>query len=447
MSREAILGRISDSLGGRLLIWAGIRGSDAESLSDLEQFAASFTIIDRYTRRPLAHSVAHEDSSGRRVDLETWDIDDHLEQDASLEFRRGLLRVMAAPCALVPYRPSRFLSSLWFARQDRCLNLGLFGAHQSAFEHKPWVESSLRRAGVPGLDWVYVADEEQLAARDFLRHGPIVLRRSRSSGGEGMAKVSSSDELVQQWPHDVESFVSVSRYVHDGMPVNVGGTVWSDGVTVHHASVQLIGIRACGQRPFGYCGNDFAAAAELPDIILDQIEDRTRRIGRWLGGYGYRGTFGVDFLVKDGQALFTEVNPRFQGSSAASSRLSVEAGQPCLLLEHVAASLGVSVQRRPPLRTQVREARPLAQVVVHSKGSRPAHLDTSMLADSLRAVEAGVQAEALAPASVQVEPSAVVGRFVARRRLTWSGYDLDTGWERVIDGWQTSQGASKEGKS
>ena len=184
-----------------------------------------------------------------------------------------------------------------------------------------------------------------------------------------------------------------------------------------------------------------------PDIILDQIEDRTRRIGRWLGGYGYRGTFGVDFLVKDGQVLFTEVNPRFQGSSAASSRLSVEAGQPCLLLEHVAANLGVSVQRRPPLRTQVREARPLAQVVVHSKGSRPAHLDISMLADSLRAVEAGVQAEALAPASVQVEPSAVVGRFVARRRLTWSGYDLDTGWERVIDGWQTSQGARKEGKN
>lgn len=439
MTRQSLLSRVSAALGSRLLIWSGIRGSDAESLSDLDQFAASFTMLDRYERRPIEHSAAYEHSSGRRADMERWDIDDHLGEPASLEFRRGMLRVMAAPCALIPYRPSRFLSALWFARQDRCLNLGLFGAHQSAFEHKPWVESSLRREGVPGLDWVYVADEEQLAARDFLRSGPVVLRRSRTSGGEGMVKVSDAEAMSREWPRDSESFASLSQFIPDATPVNIGGTVWADGVTVHHASVQLIGLASCGHRPFGYCGNDFGAAAEFPDATLDLLESRTQTIGRWLGRHGYRGSFGVDFLVKNGSPLFTEVNARFQGSTAASSWLSVEAGLPCLLLEHVAAFLDLPAPSRPALRHQVGEARPLAQVVVHWKGNHPAKLQAAELAATLKTVDTATRAEVLAPADVSVDPDGIVGRFVTRRRLTSTGYDLDSEWESHINDWNTSE--------
>ncbi len=439
MTRQDLLSRVSAALDTRLLIWSGLRGSDAESLSDLDQFAASFTMLDRYERRPIAHSAAYELSSGRRADMERWDIDDHLDEPASLEFRRGLLRAMAAPCALLPYRPSRFLSSLWFARQDRCLNLGLFGAHQSAFEHKPWVESSLRREGVPGLDWVYVADEEQLAARDFLRDGPVILRRSRTSGGEGMVKVGDAETMAREWPRDAESFVSVSRYLPDAIPVNVGGTVWADGVTIHHASVQLIGLASCGHRPFGYCGNDFGAARDLPDKTLDQVESQTRIIGAWLGRHGYRGTFGVDLLVKDGSSLFTEVNARFQGSTAPSSWLSVEAGLPCLPLEHIAAFLGLEAPARPPLRQQVREARPLAQLVVHWTGDQPAKLRAADLAARLKTVDPAMRAEVLAPPEVSVDPDGIVGRFVTRRLLTAGGYDLDSSWESHVNGWNASE--------
>lgn len=440
-----MLQSVSDTLGRRLLIWSGIRGSDAESLSDLEQFGASFTIIDRYERRPLEHAVSYELMSGQRNDMETWDIDEHLEDEASVEFRRGLLRVMAAPCALVPYRPSRFLSSLWFARQDRCLNLGLFGAHQNAFEHKPWVESSLRALGLPGLGWSYVADEEQLVANHLLREGPVVVRRSRTSGGEGMAKATTPEELLGHWPRNAESFVSISRYVAGGLPVNIAGTVWertgADGevVTVHHASVQLIGIESCGSRPFGYYGNDFAAVRQLPDSVLDQLEAHTKTIGRWLSKHGYRGTFGVDFLVKDDVPLFTEVNARFQGSSAASSRLSVEQGLPCLLLEHVAASLGLPPLPRPSLREQVRGPGPLSQVVVHWSGSESRTLDLTSLARSLKAVDRGSQAEALAPAQIQVESGAIAGRFVTRSELTSTGFDIDSRWDEAIRQWTVNE--------
>lgn len=433
--RDTLVERVGEALGPRRLIWAGLRGSDAESLADLPQFDASFTMFDGYLRRPLTYGVAYEDLTGHRPDMERWDIDDHPRAPASLEFRRGLLGAMGVESALIPYRPSRFLSSLWFARQDLCLNLGLFGAHQNAFEHKPWVETSLRTLGVPGLGWSYIADEEQLVAQNRLSGGPVVLRRSRTSGGEGMAVARTPDEMARQWPDVDEAFVSVSPYVSDAIPLNVGATVAEGTVTVHHASVQLIGIPSCTTRPFGYCGNDFGAAGDLPSPVLDAVEESTRTIGTWLGRHGYRGTFGVDFLVRDDVPLFTEVNARFQGSTAASARLSVERGLPCLLVEHAAVFLGVPLVGRPPLVDQARDAGDLAQVVVHWTGHEDAMVDAPRLVDRILALDPSCEVEAVVPEGVWVHPGATVARFVTRRRLTASGFDLAPDWDAVISDW------------
>lgn len=445
-SRDELVARVATALGPRRLIWAGLRGSDAESLADLPQFDASFTIMDAYQRRPLTYGVAYEDFTGQRPDMERWDIDEHLGDPASHEFRRGLLGAMGVDSALVPYRPSRFLTSLWFARKDRCLNLGLFGAHQNAFEHKPWVETSLHALGVPGLGWDYIADEEQLFAQDRLAGGPIVLRRSRTSGGEGMVTARTPQDVAELWPHVDESFVSVAPFVDGGIPLNVGATVEGDRVHVHHASLQLIGIPSCTTRPFGYCGNDFGAARDLSAPALDAVEDSTRTIGRWLGSHGYRGTFGVDFLVKEGLPLFTEINPRFQGSSAASARLSVEQELPCLLVEHVAVFAGADLKDRPALRDQMRNVDDLAQVVVHWTGPEPKVVDTAALVAAIGAVDPECVAETVAPEGACVHPGATLARFVTRRRLTQTGFDLETDWNAAIAEWNRRASQGTENK-
>ena len=430
--RRGLRRAVSDALGPRQLIWSGIRGDDAESLSDLPQFTASFTIINSYTRRPLNESVAYEGLSGTRMDMETWDIDDHPAALATVAFRQALLRVMSSPCALLPYRPSRFLSALTFARNDRCLNLGLFGSHQYAFEHKPWVESAVAQMGIPNLGWQYIADEDQLDAERLLAEGPVMLRRSRTSGGEGLLKVDDPESLVRGWPRDSEAFVSVSRYIPDGLPINVGATVWDDGVTVHFPSVQLVGIQSCVTRPFGYCGNDFALAKELDARVLDEVETSTVRIGGWLREHGYRGTFGVDYLLHQGRALFTEINPRFQGSTRASARLSTELDEPCLLLEHVAAMMGLHRPERRPLRESVLEAAPLSQVVVHQTGRSATHVDVGELRRELRSVDPTCRLDVALPQEVLCERGAVVGRFTFDTSVTDDGFSLRPELDQVI---------------
>lgn len=419
-------------------MWAGIRGDDIESLADLPQLSASVTIIGAYRRRSSIEGIAYEDLSSRRPDLEIWDIDEHLDEPASVEFRRSLLRLLAQPSALLPYRPSRFLSAVHFVRRDRCINLGLFGAHQAAFDHKPWVESSLREEGVEGIPWSYVADEEQFATMRQLRDGPLILRRSRTSGGEGIHLIKDPEELVAAWPKSDEGFMSVAPYLTGGTPINVGATVWGDGVTVHYPSIQLIGLKSCVSREFGYCGNDFGAASDLSPSTLDAIEENTTRIGGWLGLFGYRGTFGVDFLLHNGKLLFTEVNPRFQGSTTASAHLSVEAGEACLFLEHIAAILGENAPKQRPLRDLVRDIPHFAQVIVHWLGQKSVPLDATSLALALSDLPRTNRVDLTPGRGIAVDPGAAVCRVWVDDRLTTNGFDLANDYRHVISEWQSA---------
>jgi hypothetical protein len=442
VERAELLAAVERKLGNRQLVWAGLRGDDIEPLADLPQLAASFSIVGAYRHRSGVESVAYEDLTGVRVDPEVWDIDDHHDAEATIEFRRGLLRLLGRETALLPYRPSPFLSAIHFARHATCVNLGIFGGLQSALEHKPWVETAVAQMGIPRIAWTYVADEDQLSVRELARSDAWVLRKSRTSGGQGFTRISSLDELSAAWPKVDESFVSVAPFLDGGIPVNIGATVWNDGVTVHHPSVQLIGIESCVTREFGYCGNDFGAARDLDHQTIDQIEQSTRLIGAWLRRHGFLGSFGVDFLVRDRVPLFTEVNPRFQGSTHASCRLSIEAGQACLMLEHLAAWLGLPCPDDGPLKELVAATSDFANLVVHCTGDVSGKRDALSLADQLRRLDPSSRGDVVTPVRVTNEPGSVAARFTTRRRLTNTGFDLASDVDGIIASWQRSAALS-----
>lgn len=435
MDRDALLAAVGERLGNRRLVWSGLRGEDVEPLTDLPQLHAAYSIIGRYEHRDSIDALAHEDLTGVRPDLELYDIDDHLSEEGARSFRRAHLRTLSEASALLPYRASQFLSSIWFARRDRCLHLGLFGGHEAAFEHKPWVETSVQGLGISSVPWTYVADEDQFIMNQLLHDGPVVFRRSRTSGGEGFVLVEDPSQVVSAWPSVPEAFVSVAPYLVDSLPLNVGATVWRDGVTVHRPSVQLIGLPGCVTRPFGYCGNDFGLAATLEAELIDEIERTTVTIGRWMREHGYLGTFGIDYLLHQGRLLFTEVNPRFQGSTPASCRLSIDANEPCLMLEHVAAFLGLDAPAASPLRTRMVGDAPRAQLVLHWTGAESRSLDPAALVEAAFHHSDAIATEVRTRRDLLTDPGGVVVRLVTRDQLTSTGFDLRPPWDAVIDSW------------
>lgn len=424
MSRAALLRAVENRIGRRRLVWFGTRGDDVESAAQIDQLSTVISLINTYRRRASVESVSLEDISKRRPDLDTWDLDAHPRDQDVRQLREALLRAVARPSVLFTYRPSAFLSAIAFARADSCDYVGMFSGHQVAFEHKPWVESSLAGLGIPHVPWRYVADSDLAETRPLLDEGPIVLRRSRTTGGVGLVRLSDPADLEALWPDEDEAFVSVAPFLDETVPVNVAGVVWHDGVTVHPASVQLIGLPECTTRPFGYCGNDFVALKDLGREVIDSIETSTRRVGEWLGRRGYIGTYGVDFMVKDGVALFTEVNPRFQGSSHLSAEISVELDLGCVFVDHLAACLGLDSPRTPPLWELTAAAPPRAHVVTHSLSSADEAVDPDGLVDRARDTDRLVRADALTHAGLVTAPSATTARLTFGDRVTTNGFDL-----------------------
>lgn len=432
MNRAALVGAISKALGRQQLVWFGTRGEDPESMSDIPQFAGSFSLISTMRSRPSVGSLSLEEISKHRPDLDTFDLDDHLRTEPVAELRDVILKVLSRPSALVTYRPTLFSSAIAFSRKDRCRDLGLFKGLQNAFEHKPWLESSIAALGLPAIRWQYIPDRELLDSRALFDHGSVMLRRSRTTGGVGLVRVESPRDLERLWPEEDEAFVSVARYISGGIPLNVGAVVFADGVTVHRASVQLIGIPGLTGRPFGYCGNDFVRAAALEPDILDRVEHAARSIGNWLRGTGYLGAFGVDFLLVEGVPLFTEVNPRLQGSTHLSCQLSVEREESCIIAEHIAAFLGLPAPARPPLREQMAAGVDLSQVVLHNVSDGGRRIDALNAITPLRGTAGFNRADVLTDPEVLTEEGGTIARVSIRSAVTDTGFELIAPWRDAV---------------
>lgn len=428
VQRDHLLRQVRAALAGRNLVYFGTRGEDVECVADLPELSAAYCVVGASRRRTSVRSVALEDLTSYRVDLDAHDIDDDLATPEVGELRRAMLRSLSNPSVLFTYRPSTFLSAICFARADKVEYAGMFKDHQSAFEHKPWVESSVRALQVPAIPWTYVADEDQLDSLPFLDDGPVMLRRSRSSGGTGLTKVSCRTELEAAWPRETESFVSVAPFIPDGISTNVSAVVWRDGVTVHPASVQLIGTPGLTIRPFGYCGNDFGAARELDPRHLEIMDASTSRVGEWLRTRGYLGAFGVDFLIADDAVLFTEINPRLQGVTHLASQLAIGQGLSCVMLEHLAAQLGLPSTPSRSLREQVSDSPDLAHLVMHRLPEFQEMIDGHDLADVLFTWDEVRRLDVEPTAGLTLAPGATIGRVTVEGRLTQNGTDLLAPW-------------------
>lgn len=425
MSRISYLARLGDRIGNRKLVWFGIRGQDAASLLGFPQFQSSFSMTAPVGAASLEEDVSLEALTGSRVDLDRHDIDLDT-RDVVRQMRRMLLASLNSDSLLFPYRAYHFTSNVHFACSETAELVGMFKERQMPFEHKPWVESSLRAEGILTIPWRYLAEERRSDLTGLLDKGPIVLRASRSSGGTGVTLARTPEEIDSRWKPRTDSLIAVAPFLEDALPLNVGACVFPDGsVTVHPGSFQLIGLPECTTRDFGYCGNDLALFKSLPHEIVDRVDEMTRAVGRWMGRMGYVGAFGIDVLVQGDVVYFSEVNPRFQGSTALTTTACAEAGVSDILLDHLAAFLGVDPD---PTTSQLtlRQWNGLmpdrSQVILHNLKAADVTLAHPMGLIPPR--NSSVTTEIAPLDGSRVEPGAILCRVVVEAPVSTRGYEL-----------------------
>lgn len=141
--------------------------------------------------------------------------------------------------------------------------------------------------------------------------------------------------------------VNVLKYI-EGYSPNINALISSKGgtytITCGYPSIQLVGCSECAGSETSYCGNDYTAVLDLDELVLQRIYSITGKVGAWMGGRGYRGLFGVDFMATPkGDVYPVEINPRLQNSTGLHTMMELRNnGGKALIAGHILEFLNVS---------------------------------------------------------------------------------------------------------
>lgn len=196
-----------------------------------------------------------------------------------------------------------------------------------------------------------------------------------------------------------------------GRPGTVNAVVDHRGAVVVTAPiVQVTGVSWLTPFALGSCGNDFTWRPE-PQPGAGPAE-LAERLGAELARRGYRGHFGVDFVLgADGPSLI-EINPRLTASFALYA-----AWAPALLDAHLDAVAGRTIEARrlPPLAG--------GQLIATNTGFGPAAPTPGG-----GALPGTLTGETVWPSSGPVAPGGRRGRLVTRGVVVDSAGRLSSSW-------------------
>lgn len=421
MNRRQRISELCSRLGKRELIWYGTRGTDSQALLALPNFAKVFSLIAPLGALSIDLEVCLETLKRERVDLDAYRIATDISPEAR-KFQRSLFESLKEPAVVMTYRSDPVFTALYYPSSEFVEYLGLFHERQAPFEHKPWVETELRKWDVPTVPRRYLRDDDKNLLEELLAGGPVVARATRSDGGEGLALIKDPAEIDTKLPPHADGFFSIAPYLVPNIPLNVNAVVFQDGsVSLHSPSLQLIGIPGLTNRFFGYCGNDFAQIRNLDAEILDSLEDITLKVGKWLASMGYIGAFGIDALLylREGKVYLTEINPRFQGSSHLSSLIDIDLDRSDMFLEHMAAFWGLSPPVPTHLRDLAKQQREVSQVICHNCNPFPVRRNSWQVPEA-----EDIECMLLPAKDIIVDPQAILFRAVIEGSVTENGGSL-----------------------
>ena len=169
--------------------------------------------------------------------------------------------------------------------------------------------------------------------------GKFILQDEKMSGSKGsFVIVSSSDynkaitALAQQ---ETDRQVVISEFIEDAVEFSVQGCVTNNKVFLGPLQRQIIKHDVLCNPSLS--GDKFCGATILKSDQNTNLHKETQKsaeiIGQHLQNDGYKGVFGVDFLLSQSGNLYTlEVNPRLTGLTPLLSALYREGHVPFYLL-------------------------------------------------------------------------------------------------------------------
>jgi len=177
---------------------------------------------------------------------------------------------------------------------------------------------------------------------------PLVVQFGFGWAGKNTYFIEKEDEfnlLKKRFPHTLAKVTSEIKAI----TVLNNCCLYHGQVLISPPALQINGFSLLSQNKAATCGRQWPAV--LPDIRMEkEIKDISFRVGDIMNKNGFRGFFGLDFLIEEnsGKIYLTEINPRLTASSSFFTYLEKATGRLPLLLYHYAEFSSVDL----PLMTE-----------------------------------------------------------------------------------------------
>jgi phosphoribosylglycinamide formyltransferase 2 len=165
-------------------------------------------------------------------------------------------------------------------------------------------EFAARELGLVTSHYRFAESRDEAIAASQAVGLPCVVKPVMSSSGKGQSTAKSAEEVGAAWDHAVAKMrgdrprVIVEEYI-----------AFDSEITLLTVATQT-GVMFC--EPVGHRqeAGDYRESwqpAALPQAALRSAQDQARKVVQALGGHGI---FGVEFFIRGGEAIFSELSPR-----------------------------------------------------------------------------------------------------------------------------------------
>lgn len=249
------------------------------------------------------------------------------------------------PRIVVPYRSTEFLEQLASESGGRISILANPLALKTRLDDKVAFRQEAENRGIavaPG-ETIPIGD---LSVELIQKWGPrIIVNEQIGSSGNQTHLIETPDELTTLKKSLIEKSgestpIIVCRFL-SGPAIGAAAIVFRGRTKMSYPSAMITGLPGSSMHRFDYAGSDYGAFHRLSGPAREKIRAHTLNIGEWAAGLGYKGLFGVDFVVHDGEPYALELNPRLLGTSQLMTELELhENPGPPTIYWHLAELLG-----------------------------------------------------------------------------------------------------------
>lgn len=194
----------------------------------------------------------------------------------------------------------------------------------------------------------------------------FTLQFARGHTGKGTYIIETEEDFNDASKDNAGRKARFAEFI-EGIAYTLNACITKKGVFVGGLSLQITGEKGLTTNPGATVGNDWSRRTNLDKV--DDLAKQVSIIAAKMASDGFRGLFGVDFLVKDtGEVFIIEINARQTASIPMYTKLQLITQEVPLSLIHLMEFFGLDINLSPSEYNQRNiMAQPYSQIYIRAE--------------------------------------------------------------------------------